>query len=417
MHPASANLARDAALWQSPRSTVQPETKTREVRATRIRIVYVVWYEARLPLLESVCRRSDRARYDLSFILLNRGTPPLAPLLDSLGIPWIHVPFRRRAHIPRAARVIWRHCRDMSPHIVHTHFMNASLAGLTAAALARVPVRIHTRHHAGPFPWRQRRPWQELYDFYNNALSTTIIAPSSAVRTALVGRNRVRPEKVALLHHGFEVDAFDTVSDDRIRALRERHAIGDAHPVVGVLSRYEETKGIQYIVPAFERLLKTYPAALLLLAPARGKYAAQLAPAIARIPPRNRREIPFEDDAAALYKLLDVFVHVPTGVAMEGFGQVYIEAMAAGVPSVITRSGIADEVARDGENAVVVPHCDSDAIYRGMRAVLEDAALRGAIIRNARRDASAFTMRAMIDGLEAIYESALRTSEESHAGH
>jgi glycosyltransferase involved in cell wall biosynthesis len=395
---------------------VQPESHTSEPASARIRIVYVVWFETRWPLLEAVCRGSDRARFDLSFVLLNRGRPPIAPVLDELAIPWIHVPFHRRAHVPRAARVIWRHCRDVKPHIVHTHFMNACLAGLTAAALRRIPIRIHTRHHAGPLSWRTRRPWQELYDFYNNALSTTIIAPSAAVRTVLTGRNHVRAGKVRLLHHGFDLGAFDDVSDERVRALRERHGIGDAHPVIGVLARYAEIKGIQYIVPAFERLLENYPDALLLLAPAQGSYREKLAPAIARIPARNRREIAFEDDVFALYKLLDIFVHAPIAPQVEAFGQVYIEAMAAGVPSVITRAGIANELARHRENCVVVPYRDSDAIYRGMRDVVEDAQLRATLIRNGRRDAQAFSARAMIDGLEKIYESALK-GEERHAEH
>jgi glycosyltransferase involved in cell wall biosynthesis len=395
------------------RLTVQTESHD---AATRIRIVYVIWFETRWPLMESVCRGTDRTRFDLSFVLLNRDKSPLAPVLDELGIPWIHVPFRRRAHLPRAARVIWRHCREVKPHIVHTHFMNACLAGLTAAALRRVPVRIHTRHHAGPVSWKYRRPWQELYDFYNNALSTAIIAPSGAVRTALTVRNRVRPDKVVVLHHGFDLDAFDAVGDDRVRALRDRHGIGEAHPVIGILARYEAIKGIQYVLPAFERLLAAYPNALLLLAPARGKYQAALAPALARIPARNKREIDFEDDVFALYKLLDVFVHAPIGPNVEGFGQVYIEAMAAGVPSVITKAGIAIDLARDRDNAVVVPHCDSDAIYGGIRDVLEDDALRETIIRNGRRDARAFTSRKMIDGLEAIYESAV-SRKESHAEH
>jgi len=388
-----------------------------------IRLVYVVWLETRWPLMESVCRGTERTRFDLSFVLLNRATPPLAPVLDELGIPWIHVPFWRRADVPRAMRVIWKHCRDVNPDIIHTHFMNACLAGLTAAALRGVPVRIHTRHHAGPVSWKYRRPWQELYDFYNNALSTTIIAPSGAVRTALTGRNRVREEKVTVLHHGFDIDAFDAVSDVRVRALRERYGIGDAHPVIGILARYVAIKGIQYALPAFERLLESYPDALLLIAPARGPYHAELAPLLARIPKRNLREIPFEDDVHALYKLLDVVVHVPIGPAVEGFGQVYIETMAAGVPSVITRTGIAVDLARDRENAVVVPYFDSDAIYRGIRDVLEDGVLRETIIRTGRRDARGFTARAMIDGLESIYESALQkatltaTTEERYAAH
>jgi glycosyltransferase involved in cell wall biosynthesis len=376
----------------------------------RAKIVYVVWLETRWPLMESVCRGTDRTRFDLSFVLLNRATPPLAPVLDELGIPWIHVPFRRRSDLPRAMRAVWKHCRDVRPDIIHTHFMNACLAGLTVAALRGVPVRIHTRHHAGPVSWKYRRPWQELYDFYNNALSTTIIAPSEAVRAALTGRNRVREEKVSLLHHGFDLDAFDAVSDARVSALRERYGIGDAHPVIGVLARYEAIKGIQYVLPAFERLLETYPDALLLLAPARGRYQEELAPALARIPARNRREIPFEDDVHALYKLLDVFVHAPIGPAVEGFGQVYVEAMAAGVPSVITCAGIASELARDRENAIVVPHPDSDALLRGLRDVLGDDALRETIVRNGRRDSRAFTAEAMVSGLEAIYETALRNS-------
>jgi glycosyltransferase involved in cell wall biosynthesis len=389
----------------------------------RAKIVYVVWLETRWPLMESVCRGTDRTRFDLSFVLLNRATPPLAPVLDELDIPWIHVPFRRRADVPRAMRVIWKHCRNVNPDIIHTHFMNACLAGLTAAALRGVPVRIHTRHHAGPVSWKYRRPWQELYDFYNNALSTTIIAPSSAVRTALTGRNGVAEGKVSVLHHGFDIDAFDVVSDDRARTLRDRYEIGDAHPVIGILARYVAIKGIQYVLPAFERLLEKYPDALLLLAPARGPYQAELAPLLARIPKRNLREIPFEDDVHALYKLLDVLVHAPIGPTVEGFGQVYIETMAAGVPSVITRTGIALDLARDRENAVVVPYRDSDAIYRGIRDVLEDDALRETIIRNGRRDARGFTARAMIDGLESIYESALRktalttTTEKRYAAH
>jgi glycosyltransferase involved in cell wall biosynthesis len=408
--------------------TVQPEPQDGERASARLRIVYVVWFETRWPLMESVCRGADRTRFDLSFVLLNRATPPLAPVLDSLGIPWTHVPFRRRSDIPRAMRVIWQHCGEVRPDIIHTHFMNACLSGLTAAALRGVPVRIHTRHHAGPVSWKYRRPWQELYDFYNNALSTTIIAPSGAVRTALTVRNRVPESKVAVLHHGFDLAAFDAVSDDRVRALRQRYAIGNAHPVIGILARYEAIKGIQYIVPAFERLLETYPNALLLLAPARGHYQAKLAPLLARIPARNRLEIAFEDDVHALYKLLDVFVHAPIGPAVEGFGQVYIEAMAAGVPSVITCAGIASELARNRENAVVVPYRNSDAIYHGLRDVLDDDVLRETIVQNGRRDARAFTARAMIDGLEAIYESAVRrarptdrsvyaTTGERHAGH
>src|SRR6184192_3662967 len=77
--------------------TVQSEPQDAARGPARLRVVYVIWFETRWPLMESVCRGTDRSRFDLSFILMNRAQPPLAPVLDELGIPWTHVPFRGRS--------------------------------------------------------------------------------------------------------------------------------------------------------------------------------------------------------------------------------------------------------------------------------------------------------------------------------
>ena len=75
--------------------------------------------------------------------------------------------------------------------------------------------------------------------------------------------------------------------------------------------------------------------------------------AATRIPDRYT-EIVYETDMPALYKTFDVFVHVPVEPHFESFGQVYVEAMASGIPSVFTLAGAATEFVRDGENALVV---------------------------------------------------------------
>lgn len=50
----------------------------------------------------------------------------------------------------------------------------------------------------------------------------------------------------------------------------------------------------------------------------------------------------------------------------EGFGMVLTEAMAAGIPIITTRAGIAEEWIRDKVNGIIVPYGDSQAIYKAL---------------------------------------------------
>lgn len=83
---------------------------------------------------------------------------------------------------------------------------------------------------------------------------------------------------------------------------------------------------------------------------------------------------PWRDDLPSFYKSFDLFL-LPSNY--EGWGRAAIEAMAAGLPVVMTDVGLAGEVVRDGASGIVVPVGDraafSDAVIRLMR---DDAVLR-----------------------------------------
>src|SRR5262249_19139014 len=154
----------------------------------------------------------------------------------------------------------------------------------------------------------------------------------------------VPPAKVRLIHHGFDLERFRRPPIALVEALAARYGIAGAWPVIGVVARYVEHKGVHYIVPAFTELLRHYPGAMLVLANARGDFQPVIARQLAELPAGSYVEIAFEDEIAALYALFDLFVHVPVDPWAEGFGQVYVEALAAGVPSVVTASGVAGEL-------------------------------------------------------------------------
>jgi glycosyltransferase involved in cell wall biosynthesis len=373
-------------------------------RARRIRVLYVVSQSVRWISFEWLAERLDRRIFDLSFLLLSPGPPPLASYLKALGVEVTCVPCRGRRDAPRVALEVARHCRSRGIDIAHAHFMDACLGGLTGARLADVPVRIHTRHHAGPYPAYHRPPWGRLYDRWNNLFSTAVVAPSEQARRALVEHDGVDPAKVVMIHHGFDLDALDAADDDDVDRMRRKYGMGDDRPVIGVVARYERIKGVVPIIDGFRRLLATYPKARLVLANARGRQSAAIRQQLATLPEGRFTEIPFEEQMPALYKTFDVFAHAPSSPSLEAFGQVYVEAMAAGVPCVCSIAGVAGEYLIDGENAVVVDPLNGDRIHDGLVRVLGDAALRQRLGANGRSSVrQRFGIDRMIRSLESLY--------------
>ena len=122
------------------------------------------------------------------------------------------------------------------------------------------------------------------------------------------------------------------------------------------------------------------------------------------MPGKSYCSIPFERNIFELYALFDVFVHVPIDEHVEAFGQVYVEALAAGIPSIFTLSGIAPEFIKDKENAVVVNFKKEQEIFDALLLVLENTALREKLVFNGKRDVlKQFTLNPMITKLEELY--------------
>ena len=367
------------------------------------KVVYIISNIQKSVSFEWIAASALARDFDLSFILLNSGKSFLEDSLKQIGIPVFFVRYRGKKDLPRAVFQIARHLKTLKPDLVHTHLLDASLAGLCAATLTGVPQRIHTRHHSNMHQLRYRHAL--VYDRLINFLSTRIVATCRNVREVLVAIDSAPQEKVSVIHFGFELGVFNNIQPERVSKLRQKYALKGRGPVVGVISRYMEYKGIQYVIPAFERLLKTYPDACLFLANTSGKeYADVIKELLKRLPPGSYREVPFEEDFAALYRLFDVFVNAPVDQVREAFGQIYVESLAAGIPSVFTLSGVASEFVEHEKNALVVGYRDSDQIHDAIVRLLEDPALAERLRLKGKLDvASLFPLQNMIAKLAQLY--------------
>ncbi|HMT30027.1 MAG TPA: glycosyltransferase family 4 protein, partial [Bacteroidia bacterium] len=229
------------------------------------------------------------------------------------------------------------------------------------------------------------------------------------VENVLINLEHANPEKIRLIHHGIDMSDYlpGSVKEDRVSAVKLKYNIkSDDGPVVGAISRFIELKGLQYLIPAFKKLLLSYPKAVLVLANASGSYSPEIAKLLTGLDERNYRLIVFENDIAALYKVFDCFVHIPITNSVEAFGQIYLEALASKVPSVFTMSGVAPEFIIDKVNGMVVPFKDSEAVYNALLFILRNKGNLETMLNNGYEIVKEkFDIRFKIEKLENLYSS------------
>jgi glycosyltransferase involved in cell wall biosynthesis len=165
-----------------------------------------------------------------------------------------------------------------------------------------------------------------------------------------------------------------------------------------------ELKGVQFVIPAFQKLLQTYPKAHLIIANAEGDYKAEIETMLSILPKNQVTLIRFQNDVKQLYAMFDVYVHVPIDKDCEAYGQVYIEALAMKVPSVFTLSGIANEFVAHNKNAMVVDYQNSGEITNAIIFLLQHPDNAKAMANEGFANVTAlFNIEKMVALLEAVY--------------
>ena len=352
---------------------------------------------------EWISEKLDKSKFKLHFILLNTKKGGLEDFLILNRIPFTRIHYKTKKDIPFAILNTYKYLKYNKINLVHCHLLDAGIVGIIGSYLARIKSRIYTRHYSSYH--HEYYPKGIFYDRIINKLSTKVVAISKTVQKILIEKEGVKPSKIELIHHGFPLEKFDDIDSNSVNNLKVKYELTEAYPIIGVVARHTKWKGIQYIIPAFEKLLKHYPEAKLVLANAKGEYQNEIAVLLLSIPPENYIEIDFEKDLFSLFQCFDIFVHTPLNHHSEAFGQVYIEAMASGIPSIFTLSGIANEIIKHKKNAIVVDYHNWEQIYLALLELIEDKALYATISANAKNTVSEnFDLETMISKLEALYE-------------
>jgi phosphatidyl-myo-inositol dimannoside synthase len=188
-----------------------------------------------------------------------------------------------------------------------------------------------------------------------------------------------RPLPGVIVPPGVDGERFRPLDDEARTAARIRLGLDPARPVVLGLSRLVPRKGFDVVIDAVARV----PGVQLAIAGA-GRDRARLE----RRARTTRADVRFlrrvaDDRLTSVYGCADVFAMCCrdrwAGVEAEGFGIVFLEAAACGVPAVAGRSGGAHEAVVDGETGYVVEARDVGAVVSALGALCDDPRRRSAM--------------------------------------
>lgn len=170
-------------------------------------------------------------------------------------------------------------------------------------------------------------------------------------------------------------------------------------PVVTFLGRISREKGLETLAHAFRKLLGHRPDAVLGLI-GEGPFHAELE---AMLADTGRVVFAGELLGSDLPRLLASSTIMAFPSTTDTFGNAVVEALACGVPAIVSDQGGPREIVEDGVSGFVVPGDDPDALCDAMARLLDDSSLRERMEDAAIRRARTYDPDAANDAHMAVY--------------
>jgi glycosyltransferase involved in cell wall biosynthesis len=311
-------------------------------------------------------------------------------------------------HIPLISEVLERFKPDL------IHITGPSEIGILGAGLAhhlRIPLAAswHTNIHeyaARRAEWflrllpkdRSTAAGQKIEGlamataarFYS--MAQVLFAPNPEL-CALLGRTTGRP--CHLMPRGVDAQLFCPAKRTRERDDRERD---NGERVLGFVGRLSIEKNIGLLAKIQEELDSRGVKNFRFLIVGHGGDEAWLRE---RLPQAEFTGVLRGEALATAYANMDLFVfpsHTDT------FGNVVLEALASGVPAIVTPDGGPRTIVRDGETGRIVP---DDQFAEAITGLLEDLGRLDQMRRDARAYALTASWDSVFEGIYADYESIL----------
>ena len=358
----------------------------------------------------------ESGRFNVLVATLDR-SGPLAAAINTLDLAEVQE-YKLTSFYDRNAIVQLRSFAGYLKHnniqVVHAHDFYTNIFGMTAATLARVPVRIASRRESAVRAAKQRLVERGAY-----RLAHRVVANCEEVRRQLIDEG-VAPEKVVTLYNGLDLSKF-TTEFDRQTSLSHLGLTTDKPRrfitiVANMRAHFLEPKPVclkdhATFLRAAKRVHDAVPDAAFVIA-GEGELLEETKSLATQL--GLEHDVFFIGRCEKIAELLSVSYACVLSSISEGFSNSILEYMAAARPVVATDVGGAREAIVEDETGYLVKPGDDEMLALRLIDLLNESERASAMGERGREVVrEKFSSEAQLARAENLYESLL--SHEEHA--
>lgn len=307
------------------------------------------------------------------------------PSLTQVGklqeVPVYHVEMTRKITPWQDLKAVWQlflFFKKEKPFIVHSHTPKAGTVGMLAAKLAGVPHRLHT---VAGLPLLEttgnKRMLLNFVEKVTYTCANKVYPNSKGLMEIIMQEQFCEPKKLKVIGNGSSNGINTSYFDPKLFSVNDKQTLKnnlgiEPEDIVFVfVGRLVSDKGINELIQAFQKLSKHTNRAKLLLVGSFESDLDPLSPETLLTISSNESVITagFQNDVRPYFSISDVLVFPSY---REGFPNVVLQAGAMGLPSIVSNINGCNEIIIEGENGMIIPVKDSDAIYEAMQKMVED---------------------------------------------
>jgi len=361
-------------------------------------------------LAASIAGAPEAARLRLEVCCLKSiGGNPLEREVRAAGIPCVNLGARNLRDAAGFGRLV-RLIGERRIELIHAHLTYASIWGAVASRLTGVPL-VSTLHVApAPAPPGSREAVREaLRCSLLDRWAGLVIAVSRWVREAYHEAGMLDRSRMRVVHNGIRTESHAGPSEAAREAVRREFGFPPDSTVLTSVAVLRGGKGVEVLLEAAPAILERAPHARFLVVgdgPLRRELeersvSSGLGEAV--------RWAGWRRDVPRLLAGSEIFLH-PT--LEDALPTVLLEAAAASLPAVATRTGGVPEIVDEGATGLLVPPRDAAALAGAVASLLGDGERRRAMGEAGREKAAReFSTAAWIARLEAVYTEVLSRGE------
>lgn len=309
------------------------------------------------------------------------------------GVRVFNVELTRQITPIKDLKALWRLYKFLKrekPLIVHTHTPKAGTIGMLAAKLAGVTNRLHT---IAGLPLLEakgnKRKLLNLVEKITYACASRIYPNSTELKKIIIKEGFCAPEKLKVIGNGssngintvhFDASLFSNGEKDK---LKGELGIVDNDFVFIFIGRMVGDKGVNELVQAFHKNYNGINTVKLLLL---GALEPDLDPLstdtmVTLSTSINIVSVGYKNDIRPYLAISNALVFPSY---REGFPNVVMQAGAMGLPAIVSDINGCNEIIVDGENGIIIPVKNVEAICVAMNKLVSDESFRSRLLTNAR---------------------------------